>query len=446
VQTSPGSVLVFELDDAHAAVWPRLAAETGVELRRMSNLVAFREAEGAAGIVAATGDAARLDAIVRELQCAPIEIAAVASAADHRAAVALCRAGASDLFVLDREYASLREWITSRARAVAPHVACQTDAFRGIRGESDAIEAVRQHAARIAQQSHATVLITGEQGTGKAMLGRAIHDASPRAAAAFIDVDCAAVAEHRLESELFGREAGALADRGAEPGLIDAARGGTIVLRSVEHASPRVQAKLVALLSDRTIRREGGTTDHRVDVRVIATTHADLARCVRRGELRRDLYSRLNIVAINVPPLRARPADVLPIARHYLGVLSAKHGLHGARLTPSAERLIRSHTWPGNIRELRDAIERAVLFASEPDVGASALRSITDHHSLSDDARLERLNAIIRRTVLETVDVCGGNKSDAARRLGISRTRLQRLLRPDPRNRSSEHLAERADD
>jgi DNA-binding NtrC family response regulator len=161
---------------------------------------------------------------------------------------------------------------------------------------------------------------------------------------------------------------------------------------------------------------------------VIAATHVNLARAVRRGEFRQDLFYRLNVVPITMPPLRSRPEDILPLARHFLARFAREYGLVGARFTPAAERTLRTRSWPGNVRELRNIVERAVLLARGPMIDTPALEQELDDTSPSANAPSHRLNAIIHRAVRETVDLCGGNKSDAARRLGISRTRLQRLL------------------
>jgi transcriptional regulator with PAS, ATPase and Fis domain len=307
--------------------------------------------------------------------------------------------------------------------------------FAAIVGDSPALRAALRQAARLIPHPHITALITGETGTGKELLARALHDNGPRRAAPFIDVNCAAIPEALLEGELFGYERGALPDAGAaKPGLFEIASGGTVFLDEIGHLSMPLQGKLLRAIEERTIRRVGGADAIPVDVRVVAATQVNLARAVRRGEFREDLFYKLNVVPIALPPLRARLEDIVPLARRFLAQFAADYDLEGAAFTPGAERALRSRAWPGNVRELRNAIERAVLLARTPVLDASALEIARDDPAVPAADGTTGLKAIIHRTVRETVDQCGGNKSDAARRLGISRTRLQRLLqyRPSP--------------
>ncbi|HWN83065.1 MAG TPA: sigma-54 dependent transcriptional regulator [Candidatus Udaeobacter sp.] len=273
------------------------------------------------------------------------------------------------------------------------------------------------------------MLITGETGTGKELLARAIHYNGPRREAPFVDINCAAIPEQLLESELFGHEKGAFTGaNNAKPGLFEEANGGTLFLDELGHLPLTLQGKLLRALEERSIRRVGGVRPIKIDVRVMAATHVDLTATVKRGEFREDLYYRLNVVAIELPPLRARHEDIIPLARHFLERFSAEYGIPRT-LTTTAQRALREHEWTGNIRELRNTMERAVLLGRN-----EAL--------LPEDLDVERgatpvwgalpfpapLQTVVSAAVSEMLALCGGNKSEAARRLRISRTRLLRVL------------------
>jgi DNA-binding NtrC family response regulator len=280
------------------------------------------------------------------------------------------------------------------------------------------------------------VLINGETGTGKELLARAIHYNGPRKHAPFVDVNCAAIPENLLESELFGHEKGAFTDAGAaKPGLFEVANGGTIFLDEIAHLSQPLQGKLLRVLEAREIRRVGGTANLPVDVRVIAATHVDLAEASARGEFREDLFYRLNVVGLRLPALRERAGDLLPLARAFLARFAEHYSVPLPGLTALAERRLLAHPWSGNIRELRNVLERAILLASgssldADDLGLDAGRSIPNGVGVPFPATM---SDITRAAAHAMTRLCDGNKSEAARRLGISRTRLLRLLAPRSR-------------
>ena len=434
------TLLVLALTDSFAAAWPALARDAGLRVEMVDRIEDFARGDEIVGVVAAGGEEHRLESTLHALPRSTAEIAAVVANGDHRLAASAIRAGASEFFVLTSDYEALRSWLREQSAQLA---ARRTGArifgegpsyeFAGIFGDSPALRAALEQAARLIPHPHITALITGETGTGKELLARALHDNGPRRAAPFIDVNCAAIPETLLERELFGHERGA-DGIAAEPALFEIASGGTVFLDEIGHLSMPLQGKLLRAIEERTIRRVGGTQPIPIDVRVVAATRVNLARAVRRGEFREDLYYRLNVVPIALPPLRARLEDIVPLARRFLVKFAADYGREGATFTPGAERALRSRAWPGNVRELRNAIERAVLLARAPVIDAAALDVAQDDPAVPAADGTNGLKAIIHRTVRETVDLCGGNKSDAARRLGISRTRLQRLLqhRPSP--------------
>ena len=258
-----------------------------------------------------------------------------------------------------------------------------------------------------------TLLITGESGTGKDQLARWIHERGPRRDAPFLKIDCASLPSELVESELFGHERGAFTGAVArKPGRLEMAQGGTIVLDEVAALAPGMQAKLLRVLEERTFERLGGTETLRMDARLMALTNADLANAVAAGRFREDLYFRLNVLAIPVPPLRERPADVAPLAAHFLARLGPIHAKAEAALDPGALLLLGAYAWPGNVREMKNAIEHALVFGKEalltpgdfPEVvrlaaGGSlgALRSLEDLEKEAIKATLEATHYKIGR-------------------------------------------------
>jgi Nif-specific regulatory protein len=316
----------------------------------------------------------------------------------------------------------------ARNRAPAP---------AGIVGESAALADTLALVER-AQKSGATVLLTGETGTGKELLARAIHAGSARSAGAFVALNCAAFPDTLLESELFGHAKGAFtgADR-AKDGLMPLADGGTLFLDEVGETSVALQAKLLRALQEREVRPVGGTRARRVDVRVIAATNRDLSGEIAQGRFRADLYWRLAVFPIRVPPLRERREDVLALARHFLAHHGARECRPGCRLSREAEELLLAHPWPGNVRELENEILRA-LALSEPfeTIPAERLSErlgrlleplgnvVCDGEPLRDS--LARFEALCLRRAL---DRNGGKRAETARHLGLTREGLYKKLK-----------------
>jgi transcriptional regulator with PAS, ATPase and Fis domain len=289
-------------------------------------------------------------------------------------------------------------------------------------------------AERVIPHDKLTLLITGETGTGKELFARAIHYNGPRSHHPFVAVNCAAIPQQLLESELFGHERGAFTGaHAAKPGLFEVANGGTLLLDEIGHLDIALQGKLLRALEDRAIRRVGSGKVSRIDVRVLAATHVDLARAVERGEFRSDLYYRLNVVSIVLPPLRERGSDALTLADHFVHTTGAEYGVPTPTLSDGARALIARYHWPGNVRELRNAMERATLLAQggtirESDLEIDERRAGPLPGAIPFPASLA---VIVRAAARATVAQCGGNKSEAARRLGISRSRLLRFLADD---------------
>jgi DNA-binding NtrC family response regulator len=435
------TLAVLTLSDSFAAQWPSLAAEGGFELLLLPGPAGAARLTDAVALVAAGGEESALPAALAEIAGNGIAVAAVGAAPAHHVATAAVRAGADEYFVLPADYDILGSWLRERAeRLRALHdrssfVAAERRKYRfdEILGESEALQQALERVARVIPHPGVTVLITGETGTGKELVARAIHYNGPRRDAPFVDVNCAAIPDLLLESELFGHEKGAFTSATAtKPGLFELANGGTIFLDEIGHLPLTLQGKLLRALEERTVRRVGGTRSIAVDVRVVAATHVNLAASVRRGEFREDLYYRLEVMSIELPPLRARRGDILPLARHFLARFAEQYGLPNPRLSKSAEQALLERAWPGNVRELRNAVERAVLLASAEELGPEAFplpRAATDEDGAAGTLPFPAtIREIARAATVEMVKLCGGNKSDAARRLGISRARLLRTL------------------
>ena len=346
-------------------------------------------------------------------------------------------AGAADYFALPDDRDGLRDALAAAVqrrraalgRAALAHLESQAHAFREIIGQSPALKAALERAARLVPHRDTTILVTGETGTGKELLARALHYGGPRAAAPFVELNCAALPAPLLESELFGHERGAFTDaKTAKPGLFEAAQGGTMFLDEVDHLAPELQGKLLRALDQKSVRRLGATASRTFDVRIVAATNADLAAAVQAGRFREDLFYRLNVVAIELPPLRDRSDDVLLLAEFFLRKFSAQYQLPQPTISPEVRRALLAHPWPGNVRELRNTIERAVLL-SPP--GTFALTELGPRRPpraggpLPFPATLAEIQQAAAHAML---DQAAGNRSEAARRLEISRSRLQRLL------------------
>ena len=334
-----------------------------------------------------------------------------------------------------------------RARSLEARVASLESAlddrygFDRIIGRSAPLRAALSQAAKVAS-TETTVLVTGESGTGKELVARAIHHASPRAAGPFVALNCAALPDTLLETELFGHERGAFtgADR-QKPGRFELAAGGTLFLDEVAELSAPVQAKLLRVLQEREFQRVGGTATLKADVRLVAATNRDLARLVEEGKFRDDLYYRLNVFALELPALRDRGEDVLLLATHFAHELAARMGKAEAGLSRDAREALLAHRWPGNIRELGNAIERALIVSeggliTSAQLGLVARRAAPEEIRAApaapaprDDAAATSLVDMERRLVTDALARAAGNRSEAARLLGLTRSQLYTRLK-----------------
>jgi DNA-binding NtrC family response regulator len=297
--------------------------------------------------------------------------------------------------------------------------------------------------------SNGTVLITGESGTGKERVAQYIHQNSPRAGGPFIRVNCAALSENLLESELFGHERGAFTGaHRTRPGRFELADGGSLLLDELGEISPALQAKLLRVLEEEEFERVGGNSTLRVDVRVIATTNRDLPEEIAKGSFREDLYYRLHVLPIHMPPLRDRTEDIMPLAEHFLALYAQRNGLATPKLDASAQQQLMSWRWPGNVRELENVIQRAVILLQGDTVKCSDLsfgpKSFTattttpegeldgdfdEEQELGDRLANLQMADIERMAILATLACTGGNKTEAARRLGLTARTLSNKLK-----------------
>jgi two-component system response regulator HydG len=293
---------------------------------------------------------------------------------------------------------------------------------------SAAMEAVLRLGGRVAR-SDASVLILGESGTGKGLLAEYIHRHGTRRERPFVTVSCANIPAELFESELFGHERGSHTDAHArKPGKFEAADGGTLFLDGIEALSPSLQAKLLRVLQEKAFERLGGIETVRVDVRVLSSGREDLPKLVAAGGFREDLYYRLNVVQIRVPPLRERPDDVVPLAQHFLKELRSRNGSGPRRFSTEARRLMKAYAWPGNVREIRNAIEAALIVADGPVIQAEQLtlghKGALDRMAAIAAGREMTLEALEEMYIREVLKLTRGNKSRAAGILGISRKTL----------------------
>jgi DNA-binding NtrC family response regulator len=308
---------------------------------------------------------------------------------------------------------------------------------------TSAMADIFQMAERVAK-CDTTVLLLGESGSGKGMLSKAIHRSSPRSQMPFVEVNCSAIPEHLLESELFGYEKGAFTDAKTKKiGLFEAADGGTIFLDEIGDMSLALQAKILKILEDRSFRRLGALKPTAVNVRVIAATNHDLKRLATEGRFREDLYYRLSVIPITVPPLRQHKESIEPLARYFLRLLSTKMSRPVSDFEPKAMQALLAYSWPGNVRELRNVIERGLILSSGPLIEAFAMGlSLITSQELPDSApeparaleagtdfpEIQTLEEMERQHIVRVLQDVGGNRSKAADVLRIHRTTLYKKI------------------
>jgi DNA-binding NtrC family response regulator len=350
-------------------------------------------------------------------------------------AVAAIKAGAENYLTkpLDMEAVSAlvgRAMEKAKLRAETARLREQVGerlAFDKILGDHPSMQRVMKTVAQVAR-SRATVLVHGESGTGKELIAAAIHHNSPRRGGPFVRLNCAALAESLLESELFGHERGAFTGASERrEGRFEQADRGTLFLDEVSEIPLAVQVKLLRFLQEREFERVGGNETRSVDVRIVAATHRDLRRCVEAGTFREDLYYRLNVVQIDVPPLRARRSDIPLLAHHFLGKYEAENGRDLEGFTDAAMNALLAYPWPGNVRELENAIERAVVLTEGARIGIEHLpgaqASAPDHLALLVPGLT--MAEIERVAIEQTLAAVGGSTAKAAELLGVSRRKIQ---------------------
>ncbi|MFT4821671.1 MAG: two-component system response regulator HydG [Candidatus Azotimanducaceae bacterium] len=368
---------------------------------------------------------------------AGVPVLVMTSYASVSSAVDAMKLGAADYIAKPFEYQTLLDTI----EGLIGQAVGQIDDFPEIIGECAAMQALFDSIRKVAP-TQTNVLVMGESGTGKELVAKALHQGSPRHTSNMVSLNCAAIPETLIESELFGHEKGAFTGAtSSRVGLVEAADGGTLFLDEIGELPLEAQARLLRVLQEGEIRKVGSIKTQTVSIRLIAATHRDLKSLTKTGEFREDLYYRLNVVKLNLPPLRERPADLPTLARHFLHVNCAKLNKPGLRFSEETLQLIQRYNWPGNIRELKNAIERAVILCEgttiEPSLLAVEIETTISQTTQDEPDESSSLEDYFARFVLDNQDHM--TETELAQKLGISRKALwqrrQRLSLPRERSR-----------
>ena len=428
---------VVQLSDSFHSIWADFGAELDLEAQ-IFDLEASLPVQGIAIVVAAGGlEDQGLDALLTLMDRYRPPVYLVGANPSHRFGVEAVRRGAADYFALPDDLDLLRRTLSARVEAAreqqGPTEVAAT-AFDAIRGKSDALRATLDKAARVVPHSDVTILISGETGTGKELMARALHDGGPRAQEPFVAVNCAAIPATLLESELFGHEKGAFTDaHRSKIGLFQEADKGTLFLDEIGHLPLELQGKILRALEEKRVRKVGSNDSLPVNVRFIAATHVNLRDAVAAGDFREDLYYRLNVITLELPPLRERGDDIELLAREFVQSLSSRYDLPTPQIDGDFLATLRAHHWPGNVRELYHALERALLLSAPGTLSSAELLPTERGQSRHTEGVIPfpaTLREVNQAAVLAALRLHNGNKSAAARELGVSRARLQRLMDP----------------
>jgi two-component system response regulator AtoC len=308
--------------------------------------------------------------------------------------------------------------------------------FKNFLGKSAVMKEVFSKVKKIGESKASTILIQGESGTGKELVARSIHESSSGNSRPFLEINCSALPETLLESELFGHEKGAFTDaKYRKKGLFELAEGGTIFLDEIGEMGVTLQSRLLRVIENKTFRRVGGVKDLKVNTRIISATNRDLKKAIEEGSFRSDLYYRLQVIPIHLPPLRERKEDIELLANHYISVFNAEFKKSVKKISPAVAKALQCYSWPGNVRELKNVIERAILLEAEDELlpehipteiahGDELRQDSGEGHSL-DTLYPMSIREMEKLLITKTLDETGGNKSKAARILGISRQTLR---------------------
>lgn len=378
---------------------------------------------------------------VARAQDPPLQVVVITGSDSKRAALEAVKRGAYGFFEKPLDPAELLHIVNQASRLRQLEIEnrrlreelSRPPGFAHLTGTSQALERVLKQARSVAATS-ATVLLSGENGTGKEMLARAIHQESPRATGPFVAVSCAALPEALIESELFGHEKGAFTSATqSHKGRFELANGGTLFLDEIGDLSAAVQVKLLRVLQEREFERVGGTKTLTVDIRLIAASNRELEKEVAAGRFRQDLYFRLNVVPLHLPSLRERPDDIPILAAHFAAKSAQKYGQPTPELEPGLVEVLLDYDWPGNVRELENLIERLVVLSNTSTLGLEfvpekMLRALPGTTPGDENTLEGAVEAVKRRMIISALQAEGNNKVAAAKRLGISRSYLHRLI------------------